>query len=53
LAPYRSRRTARRHEHELKVPYETAGELSSNLDLEIVLQAIVDRARSLIGSDVS
>lgn len=44
---------ARRHERELQALYETAGELSSNLHLEIVLQAIVDRARTLIGSDVS
>jgi GAF domain-containing protein len=44
---------ARRHERELQALYETAGELSSNLRLEIVLQAIVDRARTLIGSDVS
>lgn len=53
LANLETLSVARRHERELQALYDTAGELSSNLDLETVLQAIVDRARALIGSDVS
>jgi sugar diacid utilization regulator len=43
----------RRHERELQALYETAGELSAELDPQIVLQAIVDRARALVGSPVA
>ncbi|MEU2734169.1 GAF domain-containing protein [Streptomyces sp. NPDC007095] len=43
----------RRREAELAALYETAGDLSSLRDLEAVLQAIVRRARSLLGTDVA
>lgn len=43
----------RRREQELAALYETAGDLSSLRDLEAVLQAIVRRARELLGSDVA
>lgn len=43
----------RRREAELAALYETAGDLSSMRDLEAVLQAIVRRARSLLGTDVA
>ncbi|TMD09103.1 MAG: GAF domain-containing protein [Chloroflexi bacterium] len=43
----------RRHEEELAALFETAAQLTSQLDLETVLQTIVDRARSLIGTDLS
>ncbi|MEV6106138.1 GAF domain-containing protein [Streptomyces sp. NPDC051940] len=42
-----------RHESELAALYETAGDLSSLRDLEAVLQAIVRRARALLGTDVA
>ncbi|MGW5865223.1 helix-turn-helix domain-containing protein [Streptomyces sp. NPDC055239] len=42
-----------RHETELAALYETAGDLSSLRDLEAVLQAIVHRARALLGTDVA
>ncbi|MEV0492055.1 helix-turn-helix domain-containing protein [Streptomyces atratus] len=43
----------RRREAELGALYETAGDLSSLRDLEAVLQAIVRRARGLLGTDVA
>jgi DNA-binding PucR family transcriptional regulator len=43
----------RRRESELAALYETAGDLSSLRDLEKVLQAIVCRARTLLGSDAA
>ncbi|MGI5193590.1 GAF domain-containing protein [Streptomyces sp. CA-288835] len=42
-----------RREAELGALYETAGDLSSLRDLEAVLQAIVRRAHSLLGTDVA
>lgn len=43
----------RRREQELAALYETAGDLSSLRDVEAVLQAIVARARQLLGSDAA
>lgn len=43
----------RRRETELGALYETAGDLSSLRDLEKVLQAIVRRARELLGTDAA
>ncbi|MFJ7201272.1 MULTISPECIES: helix-turn-helix domain-containing protein [unclassified Streptomyces] len=43
----------RRREAALAALYETAGDLASLRDLEDVLQAIVSRARTLIGTDVA
>lgn len=42
-----------RREAELAALYETAGDLSALRDLEAVLQAIVRRARSLLGTDAA
>lgn len=42
-----------RREAALAALYETAGDLASLRDLEEVLQAIVRRARTLIGTDVA
>jgi DNA-binding PucR family transcriptional regulator len=43
----------RRHDDELATIFETAAQLAAELDVETVLQAIVERARSLIGTDLS
>jgi len=43
----------RRHDDELATIFETAVELAADLDVETVLQAIVERARSLIGTDLA
>jgi sugar diacid utilization regulator len=43
----------RRREAELTALFETANDLAALRDLDSVLQAIVDRARSLLGTDVS
>src|SRR6267143_7038124 len=43
----------RRHDEELATIFETAAQLAAELDIETVLQAIVERARSLIGTDLS
>ena len=43
----------RRHDEELATIFETAAQLASELDVETVLQAIVERARSLIRTDLS
>jgi GAF domain-containing protein len=43
----------RRHDQELATIFETAAQLAAELDVETVLQAIVERARSLIGTDLS
>lgn len=43
----------RRREQQLAALYETAGDLSSLREEEAVLQAIVRRARQLLGSDVA
>ncbi|MHB8589375.1 MAG: helix-turn-helix domain-containing protein [Candidatus Dormibacteraceae bacterium] len=43
----------RRHDDELATIFETAAQLATELDVETVLQAIVERARSLIGTDLS
>lgn len=44
---------ARKSQAQLAALYETAGELSSRLDLETVLAAIVERARLLVGAPIS
>lgn len=43
----------RRRENELKALYETAGDLIAIRDVEQVLQAIVRRARRLLGTDTA
>ena len=43
----------RRHDEELATIFETAAQLAAELDIETVLQAIVERARSVIGTDLS
>ncbi|MFF3564842.1 helix-turn-helix domain-containing protein [Streptomyces sp. NPDC002574] len=43
----------RRREAELSALFETAGDLAGLRDLDSVLQAIVHRARSLLGTDVA
>ncbi len=43
----------RRREAELSALYETAGDLAALSDLDAVLQAIVRRARGLLGTDVA
>jgi hypothetical protein len=43
----------RRREAELAALYETAGDLTSLRDVENVLQALVQRARRLMGTDVA
>lgn len=43
----------RRREAELGALYETAGDLTSLRDVEAVLQALVQRARRLLGTDVA
>jgi sugar diacid utilization regulator len=43
----------RRREEELSALYDTAGDLAGLRDLEAVLRAIVHRARTLLGADVS
>ena len=43
----------RRHDEELATIFETAAHLAEELDVETVLQAIVERARSLIRTDLS
>src|SRR2546428_12129648 len=42
-----------RHDQELATIFETAAQLAAELDDETVLQAIVERARSLIGTDLA
>lgn len=44
---------ARDHERQLRALYETAGEISSKLELETVLTAIVERARALTDAPVA
>jgi GAF domain-containing protein len=46
-------RQARDHELQLRALYETAGELSSKLELETVLTAIVERARALTDAPIA
>jgi GAF domain-containing protein len=46
-------RQAREHELQLRALYETAGELSSKLELETVLTAIVERARALTDAPIA
>lgn len=43
----------RRHDDELATIFQTAVELAAELDVETVLQAIVERSRSLIGTDLA
>ncbi len=44
---------SRRHEGQLEALYRTAGELSSQLQLPAVLEAIVERSRLLVDSAIS
>jgi GAF domain-containing protein len=44
---------AQRNESQLTALYETAGEISSRLELQTVLRAIVDRARSLAHAPIA
>ena len=44
---------AQRNEAQLTALYETAGEISSKLELETVLRAIVERARTLAGAPMA
>ncbi len=53
LSVSHSLRERERRQRELSGLYETAGDLSSLRDLEQVLQAIVARARSLLGTDMA
>jgi sugar diacid utilization regulator len=43
----------RRHEEELAALFETAAQLTAQLDVETVLQTIIERARSLVGTDLA
>jgi GAF domain-containing protein len=43
----------RRHEEELSGLYDTASDLAGLRDLDAVLRAIVHRARTLLGADVT
>jgi GAF domain-containing protein len=52
LANHRALADGRRHEAQLEALYRTAGELSSELDLGQVLDAIVDRARALASAPI-
>lgn len=53
LLNHRNLQRAQRAEAELRALSETASELSSNLDLEMVLAAIVERARTTIHAPVA
>ncbi len=43
----------RRHENQLEALYQTAGEVSAKLELQTVLEAILERARTLVGAPIS
>jgi sugar diacid utilization regulator len=53
LRTHRSLRGAMRNESQLQALFETASEVSSNLDIETVLAAIVERARMVIHAPVA
>lgn len=53
LANYEALERTRRNEAQLKALYETAGEISSRLELETVLASIVERARGLVEAPIA
>lgn len=53
LAAHDELEGARRNEAQLKALYQTAGEISSRLELETVLGAIVERARALAEAPIA
>jgi GAF domain-containing protein len=53
LANNEELREAHDHELQLRALYETAGEISSKLELETVLTAIVERARALTDAPIA
>lgn len=53
LLNHRQLQRARQNEDQLQALFETASELTSNLDLEAVLTAIVERARTVVGAPIS
>ncbi|MGE7434407.1 helix-turn-helix domain-containing protein [Kitasatospora sp. NPDC001175] len=53
VSVHRTLRQHRRREAELTALFDTAGDLSASRDLDTVLQAIVRRARMLLGTDTA
>ncbi|MFE6502392.1 helix-turn-helix domain-containing protein [Kitasatospora sp. NPDC057738] len=53
LRVHRTLRQHRRREAELTALFDTAGDLAASRDLDAVLQAIVRRARMLLGTDTA
>ncbi len=53
LRVHRTMRQHRRRETELTALFDTAGDLAASRDLDTVLQAIVRRARMLLGTDTA
>ncbi|MFD8703235.1 helix-turn-helix domain-containing protein [Kitasatospora sp. NPDC059648] len=53
LRVHRTLRQHRRREAELTALFDTAGDLAASRDLDTVLQAIVRRARMLLGTDTA
>ncbi|WP_354639827.1 helix-turn-helix domain-containing protein [Kitasatospora camelliae] len=53
LRVHRTLRQHRRREAELTALFDTAGDLAASRDLDAVLQAIVRRARGLLGTDTA
>lgn len=53
LRVHRTLRQHRRRETELTALFDTAGDLAASRDLDAVLQAIVRRARMLLGTDTA
>lgn len=53
LANQEALERARRNESQLTALYETAGEISSKLELETVLAAIIERARALAAAPIA
>ncbi|MFC1418084.1 helix-turn-helix domain-containing protein [Streptacidiphilus cavernicola] len=53
LQVHRTLSQHRRREHQLSALFDTAGDLAASRDLDAVLQAIVRRARMLLGTDTA
>lgn len=53
ISNYFALQRARHHEAQLEALYETAGEISAELDLDSVLKAIVTRAKNLVRVPIS
>ena len=53
LQVHRTLSQHRRREHQLGALFDTAGDLAASRDLDAVLQAIVRRARMLLGTDTA